>query len=160
MFSLIKQMFNVLLSFSSSLAHDQTKCLSLNDAPCMVRPTLIDLNLVDLKYYPFMFSLVNVVKVVMSYCQKYVPKETKDINVKTINMITNKNEAKTMTKHISCDCQCKFNSTTCNSNQKWNNEAFQCECQNYCKCKKDYSWNPSTCICQNSKYLKVLLIHQ
>ena len=21
-------------------------------------------------------------------------------------------------------------------------------------CKKDYSWNPSTCICENSKYLK------
>ena len=24
----------------------------------------------------------------------------------------------------------------------------------YCKCKKDYSWNPSTCICEKSKYLK------
>ena len=77
MFSLIKQMFNVLLSFSSSLAHHQTKCLSLNDAPCMVRPTLIDSNFVDLKYYPFMFSLVNVVEVVMSYCQKYVPQKNK-----------------------------------------------------------------------------------
>ena len=30
-------------------------------------------------------------------------------------MITNENETKTMTKHISCDCKCKFNSTTCNS---------------------------------------------
>ena len=29
-----------------------------------------------------------------------LPKETKDINVKAFNMITNKNEAKTMTKHI------------------------------------------------------------
>ena len=27
------------------------------------------------------------------------------------NMITNKNEAKTMKKNISCDCKCKFNST-------------------------------------------------
>ena len=26
-------------------------------------------------------------------------------------MITNKNEAKTMVKHISCDCKSKFNST-------------------------------------------------
>ena len=59
-----------------------------------------------------------------------------------------------MTKHISCDCQCKFNSTTCNSNQKWNNKTSQCECKTYRKCKKDYSWNPSTCICENSKYLK------
>ena len=69
-------------------------------------------------------------------------------------MITNKNEVKTMTKHISCECKCKFNSTVCNSNQKWNNKTCQCECKNYHKCKKDYNWDPSTCICENSKYLK------
>ena len=33
-------------------------------------------------------------------------------------MITNKNEAKAMTKVISCDCRCKFNSIKCDSNQK------------------------------------------
>ena len=68
-----------------------------------------------------------------------VPKETKDINLKAFNMIANKDEAKAMTEHISCDCKCKFNSTTCNSNQKWNNKACQCECKNYHKCEKDYS---------------------
>ena len=47
MFS-IKQLFFALLSFSESLA---TKSLSLNDEPYMVRPTLIDLNAVELKYY-------------------------------------------------------------------------------------------------------------
>ena len=26
--------------------------------------------------------------------------------------------------------------------------------KNYHTYKKDYSWNPSTCICENSKYLK------
>ena len=30
----------------------------------------------------------------------------------------------------------------------------QYECKIYLKCKKDYSWNPSSCICENSKYLK------
>ena len=35
-------------------------------------------------------------------------------------MITNKNEVEAMTEHTSCDCKCKFNSTTCKSNQKWN----------------------------------------
>ena len=54
MFSLIKQVFIALLSFSSSLA---TKCISLNDELCMIRPTIIDLNPVKLKYYPFMISL-------------------------------------------------------------------------------------------------------
>ena len=57
MFIVIKQLFIVLLSFCSSLACDRTKCLSLNDEPCMVRPTLIDLNLVEPKYYSFMICL-------------------------------------------------------------------------------------------------------
>ena len=52
MFSFIKQVFIVLLSFSSPLAN---KCLSLNDESCMV--TLIDLNPVELKYFPFMIRL-------------------------------------------------------------------------------------------------------
>ena len=44
MFSLIKQVFTVLLSFSETLAHDWTKCMILNDEPCIVRPTIIDLD--------------------------------------------------------------------------------------------------------------------
>ena len=54
MFSFIKQVFIVLFSCNSSLA---TKCVSLNDKPCMIRPTLIDLNPVELKYYPFMIRI-------------------------------------------------------------------------------------------------------
>ena len=41
-----------------------------------------------------------------------------------------------MIKRISCDCKCKFSSTACNSNQKWNNKIGQYECKNYLKCKK------------------------
>ena len=54
MFRLIRQVLLALLSFSQSLA---TKCVSLNNEPCMIRPTLIDLKLVDLKYYPIMIRL-------------------------------------------------------------------------------------------------------
>ena len=45
-------------------------------------------------------------------------KKTHTKKDKTFNMIANKNEAKTMTKDISCDYKCKFNSSTCNSNKK------------------------------------------
>ena len=106
-------MFIVFLSFSISLA---IKCLSLNDERCMVRRTLIDLNSVELEYHPFMISLdkcsgsCNVLS--PKIC---VPKATKDINVKVLNMTTNKNEAKTTTKYTSCDCKCTFNSATCKS---------------------------------------------
>ena len=80
--------------------------------------------------------------------------KTKDINVNVFNMIENKNEAKTMGKHFSWDCKCKFSSTTYNSNRKWNNKTCLYKCKNYRKCKKYYSWNPSKCTCENSKYLK------
>ena len=72
----------------------------------------------------------------MPYLQNLCSKINKDINVKAFYMLTNKNEAKTMTKHISCDCKCKFNSSICNSNQKWNNKRCQYEYKNYHKCKK------------------------
>ena len=42
----------------------------------------------------------------------------------------------------------------CNSKQKQNNKTCQCECKNFCKCDKDYGWNPITRISENSKYLK------
>ena len=144
MFSL----FIVLLSVSSSLARDQTKCLFLNDELCMVRLTLIDFNPVELKYYPFVTSFKKCTGSCNVLSTKiFVPKETKDINVKSFNMITNKNETKAMTEHISCDCKCKFNKTAHNSNQTWNNKTCQCECKNYRKC-----------ICENSKYLKSALV--
>ena len=74
------------MSFRESVARDPTKCLLLNDEPCMVRPTLIDMNRVKLEYYPFMISLnkcsgnCNVLS--PKIC---APKETKDINVKAFN---------------------------------------------------------------------------
>ena len=71
-------------------------------------------------------------------------------------MITNKNKAKTIEKHISCYCMGKFNSITCNSNQKQNNKICQYECKSYRYAKKDYSWNPRTCICESGKYLKTI----
>ena len=39
----------------------------------------------------------------MTYLQKYVSNKTKNVNTKLLNMTTNKNEAKAMVKHISCD---------------------------------------------------------
>ena len=96
--------------------------MSLNDESCMVRPSLIDLNLGELKYYPFKISLdkcngsCNVLSSKISVARK-----TREIIVKVFNMITNKNEAKIMAKHISCDYKSKSSSITYNSNQKWIN---------------------------------------
>ena len=29
---------------------------------------------------------------------------------------------KILTKHVPCECKCKFDGRKCNSNQKWNND--------------------------------------
>ena len=51
---MVKDMVIALLTFSRSLA---TKCKSFNNEPCIIRLTLIDLNLVDINYYLFMIIL-------------------------------------------------------------------------------------------------------
>ena len=72
-------MFILLLSLTSSLARNQTKCLFSNDKPCTVRPTLTDLDPVELKYYPFMISLDKCTGNFNVFSPKiYVQKETKD----------------------------------------------------------------------------------
>ena len=67
----------------------------------MVRPTPIDMNPVEHKYYPFMISLNECTGSYNVLPPKIcVAKETKDINIKVFNIITNKNEAKAITKLI------------------------------------------------------------
>ena len=70
-------LFIALLSFSSSLARvanvsNGTKCLFLNDEPCVAKPTLIDLNSVEFKYYPFMINLSTFTGRCNVLLQKYV----------------------------------------------------------------------------------------
>ena len=85
----------------------------------MNRPTLIDLNDVELNFYKFMIILDKCngsCNVVDDWSMKIcIPSETKQVKVKEIKMIKRIKEAKTVVKHISCDCKCKFNSTTFNS---------------------------------------------
>ena len=106
MFSLVKPVFIVILSFSEYLERKRTKFLSLNYETCIVRPILINLNPIELKYYPFMISLdeCNGSFNVLSP-KTFVPKDRKDINVKAFNMVTNKDESKKMAEHVSCDCK-------------------------------------------------------
>ena len=150
-------MFIALLSLSESLA---TKWVSLINELCITRPTVIHLNTVELNYYPFMISLYKcngscnaVDDLFTKIC---VPSKTKDVNVKEFNVTIRINKIKTLLKQISCDCKWKFNNTTFNSNQKWNNDTFLCECKKYCTYKEDYSWNLNPRICENSRHLKTI----
>ena len=83
-----------------------------------------------------------------------VPNKTEDLNLSMFNKITGIgiNELKTLTKHILCKCECKFDGRKCNSNQWGNNNKCWCECKQHI-CTKDYTWNPDTCSFKNGKHL-------
>ena len=53
------------------------------------------------------------------------PGKTKDVNVKIFNMITRIHEVKTLVEQIPGNSKFKFNSRTCNSDQKWDNKSCQ-----------------------------------
>ena len=65
-----------------------------------------------------------------------IQNKVEDLNITVFNMITGTNELKTLAKHISCECKCKFDGTKCNSNQWWNNSKFWCKCKNIIYVKK------------------------
>ena len=89
-----------------------------------------------------------------------VPNETEDLNLHVFNMITGINESRTLTKHISRKCECKFDSKKRHLNQKWNINKCWVECKNPKKHsvgKKGYFWNPATCSCKNGKYVRSIV---
>ena len=82
-----------------------------------------------------------------------VPNQTEDLNLGVFKMTTGINESKTLAKHISCECKCRFDERKCNSDQWWNNDKCWCECKKRHIFEKDYVWTPATYNCKNGKYL-------
>ena len=81
------------------------------------------------------------------------PNKTEDLNLSEFSMVTGINESKTLIKHISFDCKCKFDRKKCNSDQCQNKDKFRCECEKHHICEKESVSNPSTYIFENGKYL-------
>ena len=93
---------------STTNASHYTKCISLNKQPCMTQPTLINLHPNEytqgLRYYSFPVNLDKCTGScnTLNYLSNIVcvPNKTEDLNLSVFNMITGKNELKTLTKHI------------------------------------------------------------
>ena len=128
MFGLIRTIFVGLLTSAVS-ASNQTKCVSLSNQKCMTQPTLINLHpneySQEFHYYPSAVKLdrcAGSCNTLNDLSNKVcIPNKTDDLNLSVFNMITGINESKTLTKHISCECKCRFDGRKCNSNQWWNN---------------------------------------
>ena len=92
------------------------KYVLFSNEKCEIQPTLINLHPIeysqDFCYYPFAVKLdrcVGSCNTVDDLSNKvYVPNKTEDLNLSVFNMVTEGNESKTWTNHISCECKCKF----------------------------------------------------
>ena len=81
----------------------------------MTQPTLINLHpneySEDFHYYPFPVKLDRYAGSCNTLNDLYhkvcVPSKIEDLNLSMFNMFTRINESKTVTKHISCDCNCR-----------------------------------------------------
>ena len=73
----------------------------------------------ELYYYPFAVNLNSC----NGNCNTFddrssrvcVPYKTEDLNLNILKVNAGINELKKLMKHISCKCECKFHSKTCNS---------------------------------------------
>ena len=88
----------------------------------MIQPTLINLHLTEntqgLHYYPFAVNLDRCVRncnILNDLPNKVcVPNKTEALYLSVFNMATGINEPKTLTKHVSCKCKCRFHGRKCN----------------------------------------------
>ena len=124
------------------IASNHTKRVTLSYQKCMTQPTPINLHpnecSQELHYYPFLVKLDSMLE---------------DLNLRVFNMITGINELKALTKHMSCECKCKFDGRKCNSYQQWNSNKCRCVCKKCHVREKEYIWNPARSSCENGKYL-------
>ena len=100
------------------------KCASLSSQKCITQTTLINLHCneysQELNYYPFVFNLdrcawsCNILDDLSS--RVCVTNETEYLNLHVFNMITRTKKQRTLPKHISCKCECKFDGRKCNLN--------------------------------------------
>ena len=72
-------------------------------------------------------------------------------------MITGINESKTLTKHISCECKCKFDGRICKSDQWWNIKRCWRECKKGHVCKNKNVSDSVTFTWKNGKYLASIM---
>ena len=130
MYGSIKKIFTRLL-IEIVNASNHTKCVSLSNQKCKIQPTQFNLvNLHPNEYsQKFHYSPISVkVDRCVGSCNTLnalskrvcVSNKTENLNLSVFNKIRGINESKTLTRHISCECKCKFDGTICNSNQWWN----------------------------------------
>ena len=129
----------ILLLTGRGNASDHTSGIFLSNQKCEIQPNLINLRpneyIQELHCYSFEVKVNRCVGICNTFNDLFnklcVLNKTEDLNLRVFNIIKGINKLKTLAKHISCGCKCKFDGRKCNSNQWWNNGKCQCECKKH-----------------------------
>ena len=80
-----------------------------------------------------------------------VPDVVKNLNAKVFNLISRTNETRHIEWHKTCKCECRLDSSVCNSKQRLNDDKCRCEYKELIDkgvCDKVSIWNPRNCECE------------
>ena len=80
------------------------------------------------------------------YAKLCIPYVVKNINVKTLNLMSRTNETRHIKWHKTCKYKCRLDAIACINKQRWNNNKCRCECKELIdsgRCDKGFIWNPS-----------------
>ena len=101
-------MFIGLWSFGGLLVSDGAKCVSSNNQPCQISPTL-DVNSNEPPLCPFMVSFKKCGGRYNTtddpYAQIFIPDKVKNMNEKVFNLMSRVNETRFLIQHESFECK-------------------------------------------------------
>ena len=158
------KIISLLISLFGIIKTKALECVSVINQKCMPRPKILDVNegIGEALFYPYNV-LVNKCSGSCNTLDDPMAKMCvlniiKRVNMKVYKFLMRLNETRNVLWHESCKCECRLNSSVCNSKQIWNSDTCKCDCHEdfagIMNCSKGYMWNPSTCTCECDMWCK------
>ena len=123
-FSFVKKVFVLGLIVLSISITGALKCVSMHNQECKVRPEIVEVSSNNPIFYSFSFiinrcsgSCDSINDPFAKICIRDV---VKNLNVKVFNLMSRRNESRSIKLHETCNCICSLNKIICNNKQRWN----------------------------------------
>ena len=164
MFRLTKKVVMIVLitiAHAGSFLQNQKNCFLLKDKKCIVKETIMKN---DYMTYPYNIKVDRCIgrcnNITNPYSKVCVPDIIKNVTVKVLDLISLQNELRSIQFHQSCKCECLLNEIVCNGKQKWDKNNCKCQCLKIENCDIGFSWNFSSCECEECKKAAKLIVKE
>ena len=127
---LLNSVFFTGLAFLLTLTSlSMLSCISINNEACKERPQIVSVNGDSPVFFPYSIKISkcsgscnNINNPLAKLCVRDV---VKYLNIKVFNLVSGTNEIRCIDEM--CKCKCRFNSSVCNNDQRWNDDKCKCE---------------------------------